>query len=228
MSATADLSDLERVAVALERGVPVDDVLDLVDEAIEHATAAGAVVTLVRLAELLAAASLTRSDARGLAVAATRARAAAAALGTDRPSAEIDAAEVAEPPPTALRYSGWWRRVGAFVLDWVVLVSVMAAVPGESDGALLFAVFVLPIAYFAGLHTYGHGRTVGKWVFGIAVCGADGEPVDLGRALGRAVVQCLLSITIIGAIVDSLLPLGDARRRTIHDRAVGTVVVRVR
>lgn len=230
MSTAAGLSELEQVAAALERGAPVDEVLDLVDEAIERATADGAAATLVGLGELLAGASLTRPDARGLAVAATRARAAAAALATPPPPTEARRAETPEPPsrPAAAPTSGWWRRAGAFVSDWVVLLSVMTPIPAESDAAFVFAVFVLPIAYFAGLHAYGHGRTVGKWIFGIAVRRADGGPVDLPHALGRAAVQCLLWITVIGGIVDSLVPLGDSRRRSVHDRAAGTVVVRVR
>lgn len=227
MSAPPSLTGVDRLVAALGGGAPVEDVLELVDEAIEHATEAGDATTLVRLAEVLAGAALARADGRGLAVAATRARAAAAALPAALPARDV-ATEMGEPPPAVVRYAGWWRRAAAFVVDWVALFSVMAVVPEESDGALVFAVFVLPIAYFAGLHAYGHGRTIGKWAFGIAVRCADDEAVDLGRALGRAVVQCLLWITVIGGIVDSLLPLGDARRRTIHDRAAGTVVLLVR
>jgi uncharacterized RDD family membrane protein YckC len=38
----------------------------------------------------------------------------------------------------------------------------------------------------------------------------------------------MLWVTVVGGIVDSLVPLGDDRHRTLHDRVVGTVVVRVR
>jgi hypothetical protein len=38
----------------------------------------------------------------------------------------------------------------------------------------------------------------------------------------------MLWVTVIGGIVDSLAPIGDARNRALHDRLVGTVVVRVR
>ena len=231
MTSATDLSGAEQIAAALERGAPVDELLDLADEAIERAIADGAATRLVRLAELLGDAASTRADARGLAVAATRARAAAASLGGGLPAPAPDSEGMLEReplPPVELRYAGWWRRVGAFVVDWMILVSLMAAVPGESGLAVVFAVFVLPVGYFAGLHAYGHGRTIGKWVFGIAVRRAGGEPVDLARAVGRAIVQGVLWVTFVGGIVDSLVPLGDARRRTIHDRAYGTVVVRLR
>jgi len=234
MSTASAPTALDQVVAALERGAPVDDVLDLVDRAIERATAEGSVTTLVRLAELLGEASLTRADGRGLAIAATRARAEAAAIPAipamqPPPELDLDGARARPHEPRLdIRYAGWWRRVAAFVVDWVVLFTVMGVVPGESDGALLVSVFVLPIAYFAGLHAYGHGRTIGKWIAGIAVRRSDGAPVDLPHALGRAAVQCLLWLTVIGGIVDSLLPLGDERHRTIHDRAAATVVVRVR
>lgn len=227
MSTTAGVSGVEPVAAALERGAPVEDVLDLADEAIERAIAERARTTLVRLAGLLADASVARPEARGLAVAATRARAAAAAIPLP-PAAPVDVSGPPERPRASVRYSGWWRRVGAFTLDWVILFSAMAAVPGESDPAIVLAVFVLPLAYFAGLHAYADGRTVGKWVFGIAVRDAEGELVSPPSALGRAVAQCLLWLTVVGGVVDSLLPLGDERRRSLHDRIAGTVVVRVR
>lgn len=225
MSATADPSNLGRIAAALEGGAPADEVLDLVDETIERASAEGDGSTILALAELLDRETANRPAARGLLVASARARAAAGSLGEAQPFAESHAAE---PATAAPRFSGWWRRVGAFVLDWLVLFAVVAATPGESDAAVGLALVLLPIAYFAGLHAYGHGRTIGKWAFGIAVRATDGSEVALPRALGRAAVQCVLWLTVIGGLVDSLLPLGDARRRSLHDHAAGTLVVRTR
>ena len=241
-------ADVDAVAAALAAGRPVDEVLDLVDGAVERGSEAGDGASLARLAALLDDAATGRSDARGLAIASARARAAAIAAARARaaptsaagaealPANREDAgtavleapAEPAAGPSPALRYSGWWRRALAFTLDWIVLFTAIGLVAPESDGAAALALIVLPYAYFVILHALSRGQTLGKAVFGIAVRRADGGLIGLSSALVRSMVQGLLWITLIGGIVDSLLPLGDARRRSLHDRAASTVVVRVR
>lgn len=236
---------LAEVESALARNQPSDTVLDLADALIEQASDAGDGAALAALAALLEGAAETRDDARGLVIAARRASAGASALGVVRrtPSeAEVASVAVAAgtiPPPAAdaseqdgpvgVRYSGWWRRVFAFLLDWVALTVAFMAVPTEaSDAVWLLAALGLPLAYFAGFHAFNNGRTIGKALLGIAVRLDDGRPVDLPLGLARAFVQGLLWITVIGGIVDSLVPLGDGRRRAVHDRAAGTIVVRTR
>ena len=231
------VEDIER---ALGRRLAVDDVLDLVDEAIEGAASSGDRASLLRLAVVLEGAAAERSDAGGLAVAARRARALAPAppvvgsplAPTPAPQAPVarDAGRAVEPTAGAaapIRYAGWWQRVFAFLIDWFALFVAMAVIPTDDwvwGGVTLLG---LPLVYFAGMHAFVQGRTIGKAMLGIAVRRDDGRPVDLPTALARAFVQGLLWITVIGGIVDSLVPLADERRRAIHDN-VGTVVVRIR
>lgn len=236
---------LDEVESALDRRLPADAVLDLVDDVIEEASGAGDRASLLRLEALLDAAAETRDDARGFGIAARRASTAAAALGAPvvpppvsavtswAPAAEemraavTDATVPAAPPD--FRYAGWWSRALALMVDWFALSTVFFVVPDDASDAVWFVVlFAFPLAYFAGFHTYNKGRTIGKALFGIAVRLDEGGPIDLPRAVARGFVQGLLWVTVIGGIVDSLAPVGDSRNRALHDRAAGTVVVRQR
>ena len=226
---TVSLDDVEK---ALAEGVAVDDVLDLADDVIDRAAETGDRRSLLRLAALLDDAAGSGNDVRGFAVAAQRASAAAAALEVAPPLPAAVVTTVHQPDAEAaaiVRYAGWWRRASAFAVDWFALGIAFSVIPSDaSDGVWLVALLVLPVAYFAGFHAFVGGRTIGKAVFGIAVRRDDGRPVDLSRALVRALVQGVLWITVIGGIVDVLMPLAESRNRALHDRAAGTVVVRVR
>ena len=226
---TVSLEDVEK---ALAEGMAVDDVLDLADDVIDHAAETGDRRSLLRLAALLDDAAGSGKDVRGFAVAAQRASAAAAALevAPPWPAAAVTTVHPPEAEAAAIvRYAGWWKRVIVFAVDWFVLGMAFSVIPSDaSDGVWLVALLVLPVAYFSGFHALVHGQTIGKALFGIAVRLDDGQPVDLSRAMVRALVQGVLWITVIGGIFDALMPLGERRNRALHDRAAGTVVVRAR
>ena len=226
---TVCLDDVEK---ALAERVAVDDVLDLADDVIDRAAETGDRRSLLRLAALLDDAAGSGNDVRGFAVAAQRASAAAAALevAPPWPAAAVTTVHPPEAEAAAIvRYAGWWKRVIAFAVDWFVLGMAFSVIPSDaSDGVWLVALLVLPVAYFSGFHAVVNGQTIGKALFGIAVRLDDGQPVDLSRAVVRALVQGVLWITVIGGIFDALMPLGERRNRALHDRAAGTVVVRAR
>lgn len=215
---------LDAVEQALADGVQGEALLDAVDEAIEAAADAGNRESLDRLAELLAQAAARLGD-RALVVAAERARM-TAETHPHPPAPLRPGATTAVEPAASEIVSGWWRRVGAHVLDWVVISIVLAMVSDAGVPALAF--LPLAILYFAGLHAAAAGQTIGKLVSGIAVRRSDGTPVDLPRALWRATLQTVLWFTVVGGVADSLWPLWERRHRALHDLAAGTVVVRVR
>ena len=120
------------------------------------------------------------------------------------------------------------RRVAAFFLDWILLLTILVWLADRtSEGTFLFVWLALPLAYFTVSH-WAYGRTPGKFVVGTAVRRADGGRIGLGAAFGRTAVQALLAISIVGFFVDSLKPLNDPRKQTLHDEAAGTIVVRLR
>jgi uncharacterized RDD family membrane protein YckC len=139
--------------------------------------------------------------------------------------------------------SGWWRRVGAYVLDsiftgivsWVGLGLLFGG--SEAIGAILFFVgFVVAFLYFpltmmrAGEH---NGQSFGKQILGIRVARDDGQTVSFGWALLRQFVVIYLLFQVVGGfllgipwLIDVLWPLWDDENRALHDMIVKSHVVR--
>lgn len=63
---------------------------------------------------------------------------------------------------------------------------------------------------------------------GIALRRPDGSGVGPVRATGRVLVTWLLWSTFILGLVDVTLLGTDTKKRSLHDKIVGTVVVRTR
>lgn len=230
---------IDPIEQALAADAPMHDVLDVVDAAIESATATGDSVTLDRLASLLdAIASERGQEWSRLSIAAARARAAATRAAATVPAppaiSATDAPAASVPTPLTatadeqLRYAGWWLRTAAFVIDWLVLgfAYTLLDATGGSDSSFLVLVWLgIPVAYFAGMHAFHDGATIGKAVLGLAVRAADGSPVRLGRATGRATATFLLWIVVVGGLVDMLVGAADPRRQWLHDKIAGTIVI---
>jgi uncharacterized RDD family membrane protein YckC len=131
---------------------------------------------------------------------------------------------------TAGSLAGWWRRVGATVLDGLIVgipTEIIFAVAGVSsvgrDGLEQVVLFIYVLLLIGGTGA----RTVGNMAVGTRVVdAATGAPPGYGKAAVRAVVALVLNITVIGGILDALWPLWDARNQTIHDKAAGTLVLR--
>ena len=68
------------------------------------------------------------------------------------------------------------------------------------------------------------GATIGKRSFDLMVTREDGRPLGFAAALGRNAIKVLSSFIFPVAI---LVAFFSRRRQGIHDRIVGTVVVRV-
>jgi uncharacterized RDD family membrane protein YckC len=139
--------------------------------------------------------------------------------------------------------SGWWRRVGAYLLDsiftsivtWVGLGLLLAG--SEAIGVILFLVgLVVAFLYFPltmmreGEH---NGKSFGKQLLGIRVARDDGQTVSFGWALLRQFVVIYLLFQVVGSflfgipwIIDVLWPLWDDQNRALHDMIVKSHVVR--
>ena len=139
--------------------------------------------------------------------------------------------------------SGWWRRVGAYLLDsiftfivsWVGLGLLFAG--SEAIGVILFLVgLVVAFLYFPltmmreGEH---NGKSLGKQILGIRVARDDGQTVGFGWALLRQFVVIYLLFQVVGGflfgipwLIDVLWPLWDDQNRALHDMMVKSHVVR--
>jgi uncharacterized RDD family membrane protein YckC len=113
--------------------------------------------------------------------------------------------------------AGVARRLGALMIDWIMSVLIALAVLGDKNQA---SVQYLALGVFAAeifLLTALTGFTVGKRLLGMRVARLDGNPVGFYRSLLRTVLFLL--------VVPPLVL--DADLRGLHDRAAGTIVIRV-
>jgi uncharacterized RDD family membrane protein YckC len=152
--------------------------------------------------------------------------------------------------PSASSYAGWWRRVGGWLIDWVLLAVVEAIIAAPFhvlsttheivNGRSVehfhihpiaeLVSFLIALAYGTILVGAKRGQTIGMMATGVrAVLAADGGTVGHARAAGRSAFEQVLPILLfIPWIVDMLFPLWDGRNQTLHDKVSGTVVVRTR
>jgi len=148
--------------------------------------------------------------------------------------------------------SGWWRRVGAQVIDGVIILAGAAVVLGilgaagltiDSEGgavalivAALLAVLVIAVVallYAPLLMARTDGKTLGRMAMGIRVVRADGRSMTFGFALLREVLIKSLLFGVISSatfglasLLDVLWPLWDEENRALHDLIVNTRVIR--
>ena len=90
--------------------------------------------------------------------------------------------------------------------------------------------FILGVLYYTILNGSEKGQTLGKMAMKIAVRDeVTGGPIGYGKALLRYIAGMALAVITcgIGGLVDALFPLWDAKRQTIHDKVVKSVVVEV-
>jgi uncharacterized RDD family membrane protein YckC len=154
--------------------------------------------------------------------------------------------------PQTSPYASWGARLGGWLIDAVIFVVVNAIIGAAfrhtNAGSLHFTmttnnqvhhyrysfvalgiVTVLGIVYSTLLCGSARGQTVGMMAVGARAVRADGHTVlGYGPALGRSVLEQVFRFTGIVWILDMLFPLWDARNQTLHDKASGSVVIRVR
>jgi uncharacterized RDD family membrane protein YckC len=156
----------------------------------------------------------------------------------------------AAPAPGSHVLAGWWRRVGAAVIDGIVIFgigSILAFLVGTSlfsaddSGATGLIVGLLTFVFFVGIGSLVYapvmmgrtnGKTLGRMATGIRVIRANGQPITVGFAALREVAVKWLLIGIVSALtiglvwlVDILWPLWDDENRALHDFVVNTRTV---
>jgi uncharacterized RDD family membrane protein YckC len=150
--------------------------------------------------------------------------------------------------------ASWGRRVGAFLIDGVIVgigaIILLVALTAPfsvgffaSDNAGIVALFVgfilatlcvtvVAFFYAPALMARTNGQTLGRMAVGTRVVRADGQPITFGFAMLREVAVKALLFGIAGTItgglanlVDYLWPLWDEENRALHDFVVNTRTV---
>ena len=141
--------------------------------------------------------------------------------------------------------AGWWRRVGATVVDNLILFiptlvvyTIVGDVAGSVGGAL--AAIAVQGVYMVNLLASPHGQTIGNRVAGSRVRDAlTGQALTNRQAIRRWTPLAAYSLfefsgssLVIGlvgvvAAIDYLYPLVNPRKQTLHDKLAGTIVTKV-
>lgn len=163
------------------------------------------------------------------------------------------------PPPaqesTTSGYPSFWRRLGALILDFLIIIFGGAIVamllrPILEPAIARLGITILYGLYFVLMHGL-YGASLGKMLLGIQVCKLDGSPIDITAAAIRysplfifTVLATLsenaalspsatISIIAIGAsmiqplfiLASCIVLLVNKQNRTIHDFIGKTVVM---
>jgi uncharacterized RDD family membrane protein YckC len=140
-----------------------------------------------------------------------------------------------------LVYAGFWQRLGAWLIDYVLQIIPVYAIMGivmviagmqtfaQPEPSLwLLAIYIpafsVPILYEALMLQFKSGQTVGKLALRIRVVRPDGTRISAGQAWARPVMRMLLGCLIIG---DYIPVFFTAEKTTLHDMVVGTRVVEI-
>jgi uncharacterized RDD family membrane protein YckC len=143
-----------------------------------------------------------------------------------------------ESSTTTMNYANWLQRVGAYLIDMIIAgipswigagINTAMATDGKASGAGL-GIYVVLLLVTVGLHIYNRwiqaGRTGQSWgrkALKIRLVGEQtGEPIGAGMAFLRDLCHVVDAII---CYIGFLFPLWDAKRQTLADKIVKTVVV---
>lgn len=119
--------------------------------------------------------------------------------------------------PMTYPFAGFWVRLGALVLD-LVLVGVLSAVLQFPPSVLV----LLPV-YYVGMWTW-RGTSIGGIVFGLKLVKTDGGNLNFAVSLIRA-LSGFFSFLVFG--LGFLWIAWDHEKQSWHDKVAGTHVVRI-
>jgi uncharacterized RDD family membrane protein YckC len=155
-------------------------------------------------------------------------------------------------------YAQWGTRLGGYLIDFVIFIPVLVVLfilfrhthalrielmtrrkgMARQHLSLLSALIgaALYIVYTTVLCGGKRGQTVGMMAVGVRVVRDGTEDVlGYGRALARSLVEQVFRALVFASLIlgivwllDMLWPLWDKKRQTLHDKVVGTVVLRTK
>lgn len=120
---------------------------------------------------------------------------------------------------SVLPRAGFWARMGALLIDAMLVGIVLGGLWHHSSGMELPA-----LATYGAVMWKIRGTTIGGIVFHLKVVRVDGRPVDWATSIVRA-LSCFLSLVIV--FLGFLWIVFDDNKQAWHDKIAGTIVVRV-
>jgi uncharacterized RDD family membrane protein YckC len=131
-----------------------------------------------------------------------------------------------------MNYASWIQRVGAYIVDAIpgaILGGIGSAIGTNDDGSLGVVYYICALLAFA-FTVYnrwilgGQGASIGKKALGLRLQRDDtGAPLGAGMAFLRDICHFVDAII---CYVGFLFPLWDAKKQTIADKIVKSIVVK--
>jgi uncharacterized RDD family membrane protein YckC len=142
-------------------------------------------------------------------------------------------------------YASFWPRVGAYVIDYLVMAAVTCPIgmavgaltafteggeggEGASASTLAMQMILNVVAviggwlYYALLESSSWQGTVGKKLLGIRVTDEYGNRIGFGKATGRYFAKIISSII---CLVGFIMVAFTEKRQGLHDMIAGTLVL---
>jgi uncharacterized RDD family membrane protein YckC len=150
-----------------------------------------------------------------------------------QPTATSWSVEAPEWDTATARFTGIALRAVALLVDlalWSVYWGVLLSAGRSLNGPILSLMLIVPPILYFPLAWGRFGTTVGMRFLRLRIVrAADGGRIGYGTAAVRAVICLVLvvsSVALVGIALFALPMVTDHRRRGIHDRMAGTLVVR--
>jgi len=133
-------------------------------------------------------------------------------------------------------YAGFWKRLGAFLIDFCILafsyiavillsvniINVPLAELMKFSGIFNLMGLIFNWLYYASMESSGCQATLGKMAWGLCVTDLDGKRISFGRATGRYFGKILSGlISCIGFLMIAF----TRKKQALHDMMAGTLVV---
>jgi len=138
-----------------------------------------------------------------------------------------------KPEEYALEYAGFWIRLGAGIVDLVILIFILSVVLymfSRFIVAVPFAIkIVMPlsilisIAYSVAFSAW-RGQTPGKMITGIKVIRTDSSPLSWQYALLRYFGYLVSTVTLFMGFIWIAI---DSHKQGFHDKIADTYVVKL-
>lgn len=125
-----------------------------------------------------------------------------------------------------VQYGGFWIRFVAVLIDGIVLgvaQGIVQALTGNDQAITSLFGLVSGFLYYSLLHSSEWQATLGKKALGLKVTDLEGRRITFGKAAARYFASLLSAIILL---IGYIMAAFDDRKRTLHDRLVGTYVVK--
>jgi uncharacterized RDD family membrane protein YckC len=129
-------------------------------------------------------------------------------------------------------YAGWLTRVGSYIIDWLpswilIVIGDALAIHGGAGGGIAVVFYLAALGWWIYNRCYQAGRTgqsLGKKATDTRLIGeATGQPIGAGMAFVRDIAHIVDAVI---CYVGFLFPLWDAKKQTLADKIVHTLVVK--